>query len=173
MNRRIVITGPESTGKSTITAYLADRLILPAAQEYARIYLERNGPHYTFDSLLEMSRGHRQYQHEQVPAAEPLGLFDTDLTNYKIWSEVIFGKCHPEITETLQRENSHVYLLCRPDLPWEFDPLRENPLNREELFERHRQQIEQLRRPYRIISGTGTARFEAAEKAALELIGQI
>ena len=170
MNKRIVITGPESTGKSAITAYLAEQLALPLAQEYARIYLEEHGPSYDFDLLLKMSRLHQQYQIEQVPVAEPLGLFDTDLINFKIWSEVVYGKCHPEIIASMESETNHVYLLCAPDLEWEFDPLRESCDNRDELFDLHRNEIERLNRPYVIIRGTGSARFEAAEKAARRLI---
>lgn len=171
MNKRIVIAGPESTGKSAITAHLAEKLDLPMAREYARIHLEKHGPSYDFDLLLEMSRLHRQYQTEQVPAAEPLGLFDTDLINYKIWCEVVYGKCHPEIVASMESETSHVYLLCAPDLKWKFDPLRESRDKRDELFDLHRNEIKRLNRPCIIIRGTGPARFAAAEKAALQLIG--
>lgn len=171
MKKRIVITGPESTGKSAITAHLAVKLALPLAQEYARIYLEEHGASYDFDLLLEMSRLHQQYQIEQVPVAEPLGLFDTDLINFKIWCEVVYGKCHPEIRATMESETNHVYLLCAPDLEWEFDPLRDSCDNRNELFDLHRNEIERLNRPYIIIRGTGSTRFDAAEKAALRLIG--
>lgn len=170
MNKRIVITGPESTGKSAITLHLADKLSLPSAQEYARIYLEEHGADYDYDLLLVMSRLHKQYQLEQVPAPEPLGIFDTDLINYRIWCDVVFGKCHPEIIESMEAETSHLYLLCYPDLEWEPDPLRKNPNDREELFDLHRREIERLNRPYIIIRGTGAARFKAAEDAALQLI---
>jgi nicotinamide riboside kinase len=121
--------------------------------------------------LLEISRLHKQYQTEQVPVTEPLGIFDTDLINFKIWCEVVFGKCHPDIVESMEAERNHVYLLCYPDLAWEPDPLRENPHNGGELFNLHQQEIERLSRPYITIRGTGSARFEAAERAALHLIG--
>jgi NadR type nicotinamide-nucleotide adenylyltransferase len=170
MSKRLVITGPESTGKSALAEHLARKLALPWAQEYARIHLEKEGSDYDFDLLLEISRLHKQYQMEQVPAADPLGIFDTDLINFKIWCDVVFGKCHPEIQKAMQAETNHVYLLCYPDLEWEADPLRENRYNRDELFDLHRQEIERLNRPYRIIRGTGPARFELAEKAAFHLL---
>ncbi len=109
---RIVLTGPESTGKSTLTAAVAEALGVPSAQEYARIHLERHGPRYTYDSLLELSRLHLAYQRAHVPGNAAIGVLDTDLVNYKIWCEVVFGKCHPEIIDAMESETSHVYLLC-------------------------------------------------------------
>ena len=170
LNKRIVITGPESTGKSAITTYLARRLDVPFADEYARIFLQKNGPEYDYDLLLEMSRQHRKYQNRHVPPNAALGLLDTDLTNYEIWCREVFGKCHDEILSGVKDEKGHVYLLCSPDLPWEADPLREHPEDRERLFDQHKTLLEKLNRPYLIIQGNGRERFEAAEQAALRLI---
>lgn len=170
MNKRIVIAGPESTGKSVITAHLADRLHLPSAQEYARMYMEAKGPEYDYELLLTMSRKHKTYQQEQVPENAAIGIFDTDLINYKIWCEEVFGKCHQEILDGVESESSHVYLLCYPDLPWEPDPLRENKDDRLRLFDLHKQELDRLNRPYIVIKGTGADRFAAAEQAALKLI---
>ena len=170
MNKRIVLTGPESTGKSRITAYLADRFRLPAAQEYARIYLEKNGPAYDYDLLLQLSRLHKKHQDEQVSDVAPLGIFDTDLINYKIWCEVVYGKCHPEIITAMEAETHHVYLLCYFDIPWEYDPLREHRSDRPKLFERHKQEIERLGRPYIVITGLGEERFEKSALAMEKLI---
>lgn len=168
---RIVLTGPESTGKSALTAALADALHLPAAQEYARIHLEKHGPSYDYDMLLALHRLHRTYQREQVPPTVPAGLFDTDLINYKIWCDVVFGQCHPEIIAHMQAETSHVYLLCYPDIPWEPDPLREHPDERLMLFDRHLAEIQSLGRPYVVIRGLGEARVTAARAAVLALTG--
>ena len=169
---RLVLTGPESTGKSALTVHLAQHLGLPHALEYARDYLEQHGADYTYDVLLEMSRGHLAHQARCVPPAAPVGVFDTDLTNYKIWSEVAYGRCHEEILAALERETSHVYLLCYPDLPWEPDPLREHPHDRMKLFELHRRELERLGRRYEIIRGVGPARYAMAELAAARLLAR-
>jgi nicotinamide riboside kinase len=163
---RIVATGPESTGKSAIVAFLAASLRLPAANEYARIHLETYGPTYDYPLLLELSRWHTSYQRACFPPSAPAGIFDTDLINYKVWCEVAYGKCHPEIIEGVADETNHVYLLCYPDLAWEPDPLREHPDDRMMLFERHLAEIERLQRPYVVIKGTGEDRFQAAHAAA-------
>ena len=165
MTIRIVLTGPESTGKSALTTHLAGVLGLPYAGEYARTHLEQNGPAYDYRLLLDMSRWHISYQQALVPDTVPAALFDTDLINYKIWCEVAYGSCHPEIIEAMESESHHVYLLCYPDIPWEPDPLREHPNDRMMLFDRHRAEIERLGRPYRIITGLGMERYRAAEEA--------
>ena len=166
---RIVITGAESSGKSTLTHQLGERLGLPVAMEYARIYLEQHGPDYDLSILLKMSRLHRTYQAQEISPESPLGIFDTDLINYKIWAEEVFGYCPSEILKAIKAEAHHVYLVCEPDLPWEFDPLRENPTNRSRLFQRHLEEICNLNRPFRIVSGTEEKRLDHAESAVIQL----
>jgi len=170
MKTRIVLAGPESTGKSDLTLHLARTFKLPFALEYARMYLEHHGPEYDYDQLLEMSRGHRKYQRSCLPESTPAGFLDTDLINYKIWCEVVFGRCHDEILRGIEAETDHVYLLCYPDLPWEYDPLRENRHDRDMLFERHVKEIEQLKRSCYVIKGTGRVRYLAAESAVRTII---
>ncbi len=167
---RLVLTGPESSGKSALTAHLGAFLGVPYALEYARIFLEKHGPSYDYDLLLEISRKHAIYQQAMAPADEPAGILDTDLINFKIWCEVAYGRCHPEIVAGLNRETHHVYLLCFPDLPWAPDPLREHPTQRMMLFERHRAEIERTGRRYEVIRGIGADRYRAAEAAARRLL---
>ncbi|HMP76036.1 MAG TPA: ATP-binding protein [Kiritimatiellia bacterium] len=167
---RLVLTGPESSGKSVLTEHLGQHLAIPFALEYARIYLEEHGPAYDYELLLKIGRGHKLYQDAMVPPDAPLGIFDTDLINYKVWYEVAFGRCHEELLAARAREFNHRYLLCYPDLPWEPDPLREHPNDRLMLFERHKEEIERLGRPYEIVRGIGPARYRAAEEAAARLL---
>ncbi len=169
---RLVLTGPESTGKSTLTEFLGQQLGLPFAREYARIYLERHGPAYDYDLLLPLSREHARYQRSEVPSDAVAGVLDTDLLNYKIWCEVAYGRCHPEIIAAIEGEAHHVYLLCYPDLPWEPDPLREHPHERMMLFDRHRAEIERLGRRYEIIRGSGEERTRAALHASHRLLAR-
>lgn len=165
MPLRIVLTGPESTGKSRLAAHLAKRYGVPCAQEYARIYLEAHGPQYDYDLLRQLAGDHLAHQARSVPPSAPLGILDTDLINYKIWCDVVFGRCHQEILAALARETNHAYLLCAPDVPWTPDPLRENPHDRPALFERHRREIERLGRSVGVVTGLGRARYRNAEAA--------
>ncbi|MCZ7590892.1 MAG: AAA family ATPase [Kiritimatiellae bacterium] len=167
--KRLVLTGPESSGKSALSEHLAHVLGIPLALEYARFYLEEHGPHYDYDLLLTIARGHLDYQRTKAPPDAPLAVLDTDLINFKVWSEVAFGRFHPELQLALAEESNHLYLLCYPDLPWESDPLREHPHARLMLYERHKAEIERLHRPYEIIRGIGEERYRNAEAAAKRL----
>lgn len=170
--RKIVTTGPESSGKSHIAKELSQQLHCPWIPEYARIYLERHGPEYDYPTVLELAMTHKQHQ-EGTLLKHPdvdLVLLDTDLLTYEVWCEVVFGKCHPWISEKLKSEDDHRYLLCYPDLPWEEDPLRENPDNRLELFELYKSKLDALSRPYRILKGSGEKRLQNALAAVEELM---
>ncbi|WP_428033409.1 AAA family ATPase [Amphritea sp.] len=169
---RIVITGAESSGKSTLTEYLGRTLKLPYALEYARYYLEQYGPDYDLAGLTRLSVLHQQYQQTEVSCDAALGIFDTDLINYKIWAEVVFGCCPEVISAGIGMESSHVYLLCKPDLPWEPDPLRQNPDDREQLYQRHLQEIKRLGRPFEIVEGAGERRLANASAAVKRLIAK-
>lgn len=165
MNLRIVLAGPESTGKTMLAELLARTFGVPLASEYARMYLEAHGPAYDYDLLLDLSRGHRAHQRERVPESAPLGVFDTDLINYRIWCDVVYGRCHAEILDAMEAETNHAYLLCYPDLPWQPDPLRESERELDRLYDLHVREIERLGRPYEVIRGVGPARVECAEAA--------
>lgn len=170
--RRIVLTGPESSGKTALTIHLSKHLGAPHALEYARIYLEKYGPEYDYDLLLKIAEGHLAYQQDIIPADAPLAILDTDLINYKVWSEVAFGKFHPELLHELEKESEHLYLLCYPDLPWLPDPLREHPQARMMLFERHKAAIEEFNRPCEIVRGIGEVRYHNAEEAVKRLLAK-
>ena len=146
--------------------HVAAALGLPFAKEYARIHLEENGHEYDYEMLKDLSHRHIAYQRALVPSSAKAGVYDTDLINYKIWCEVAYGKCHPEIIAAMKLETNHAYLLCYPDIPWEPDPLREHPNDRMMLFDRHVAEIERLGRPYHVIKGLGADREANALAAA-------
>lgn len=160
--KKIVLTGPESTGKSWLCEKLAEHFHTVYAPEYARLYLEKNGVDYNFEILEKIIHGHLQHQQKYLGQAAGLIFLDTDLINFKIWEEVVFGKTHTFLTKALNTESDHLYLLTYPDIPWESDPLRENPENRGELFELHKAETEKLNRPHRIVKGNKEKRLQNA-----------
>ena len=170
LGKRIVITGPESSGKSTLAASLAQEFELPMATEYARIHLETFGAGYDEISVIAMARQHLIHQREMVPQEAPLGIFDTDLLNYKIWCDVAFARCDESILNGITQEPNHVYLVCYPDLPWVADPLREHPHDRLMLYERHLAEIRKTGRAYIVVRGEGEKRSDAAREAMGKLM---
>ncbi|MGM0581713.1 MAG: AAA family ATPase [Bacteroidota bacterium] len=161
--KKIAIIGPESTGKSTLTKGLAKHFQEPFVPEYGRKYLEENGSEYEKSDLLKISKGMLEAEKEQAKNANQFLFCDTDLIMMKVWYEVKYGECHPFILEKLTENPYGFHLLCAPDLPWETDPLRENPNIREELFDRYQKELEDYGFDYSIISGTKN-RLEKAIK---------
>jgi nicotinamide riboside kinase len=87
---------------------------------------------------------------------------DTELLVTMIWSQFVFGKVSPWITEQLSKQKYNLILLTNIDIPWTFDPLREHPDHREELFYLYKKKLQDLHLPYEIVSGTGNERVENA-----------
>ena len=158
----IVITGPESTGKTTLARQLAEQLDVPWVPEFARTWLEERNGVYTQADLLTMARGQWEAI-ETARADNPVVVADTDVLTHLIWSREKYGSDVPEMQELWPLRPPFFHLLCKPDIPWEPDPLRETPHLREFLFEEHLSRLNASKLPYAIISGH--ARFEQALKA--------
>jgi len=160
--KKIAITGPESTGKSWLAEKLAAQYKTSWQPEYAREYLEKNGLKYSINDLEKIAKG----QHERMLQAENrnqgLVFFDTELAVIKIWYEVVFKKCPIFIEEMLAKQKVDLYLLCYPDFPWEFHPMRENPDNRDFLFELYENELKKHNFNYRIVKGKGQERLKNA-----------
>lgn len=163
----IVLSGAESSGKSTLGRWFSERPEILYVPEYARMYMEKHGTTYDEQLLNKLWTEHLVFQQENIQQKENehLALLDTDLITYQIWFEVVFGNVPNKLLECINLEQHHGYLLCYPDIEWSPDPLRENPNNRLKLFERHVELIKKHQRPFQIIKGDGNLRKQNAETA--------
>ncbi len=159
---RIVLTGPESTGKTTLARSLAEHFQTLYVPEYAREYLEGLDRPYRLEDLETIARTQRARQEEAARRARHFLFCDTDLLVIKIWAEYRFGTCPPWVERQLRAAPPNLYLLCSPDLPWEPDPLRENPHDRPELFQRYLRELSRMNAPFEIIQGQGAERLAQA-----------
>lgn len=162
--KKIVITGPECSGKSELTKALAEHYHMPWVPEYARTYLPRLPRSYEASDLIAIAMGQEGavYEREsQFPNASLL-FVDTWTIVLQIWYRYRFGAPPAFFEEMSARHTIDHYLLCSPDLPWTDDPLRENPNDRDALFEQYREFLTQSKAPYTIISGRGSERIDAA-----------
>lgn len=167
--RKIVITGPESSGKSSLAQALAKHYGVSPVPEYARTYLERLDRAYEEKDLLSIAKGQVAWEETFALQMKDWLILDTSLIVLKIWSEHKYGRCHPYILEKLQSNNYDLFLLCRPDIPWVFDPLRENPFDRETLFVLYQRELQVLGFPYVEVSGEGKERLNQAIDALHQL----
>ena len=165
--KRIAILGPESTGKSTLAAALADYFHEPLVPEVAREYLEKLPRSYAFEDLLQIGVQQMQLEDKLAGEAKSHLFCDTDLRVIQVWSLHRFGKIDPWVLEELERRTYDLILLCAPDLPWRADPLREYPELeiREQFFEQYLQLTKRSGFPYQIIAGDAPERLRAAIEA--------
>ncbi|MGN6530404.1 MAG: AAA family ATPase [Ginsengibacter sp.] len=182
--KKIVVIGPESTGKSTLCEKLAAHYNTLWVPEYAREYLQKNGCNYKYEDLLTIAKGQieleegiryqvagirygvsdTRYQ-SHISNLIPHALFiDTDLYVIKVWSEFVFNKCENWILNRIAERKYDLYLLCDTDLPWVEDVLREYPDEtiRKRLFHFYKDAMINQSTPWSVISGTYQERFDQA-----------
>lgn len=168
--KKIVVIGPESTGKTTLCAQLAKHFNTLWVPEYAREYLETNGKDYTYEELLVIAKGqinledsiHLQFSNQ----TSHLLFIDTDMYVMKVWCEYVFNKCHNWVLNRIAERKYDGYLLCNTDLPWVEDNLREYPDTeiRNKLYHFYKESLINQPVPWVEISGSYEERFEKSIK---------
>ena len=173
--RVVCATGPESTGKTTLCRQLAATFAVPWLPEYAREHLAGRAE-YDETDVAAIAREQTRRERELV-AASPAGVvLDTDLSVILIWWREKFGPPPPWLERALATQSPRCYLLCRPDLPWQPDPLRETAGDRERLrrhYNAYRDLLTAHGLPFVVIEGRGEARHKAARRAAASCLGAI
>ena len=167
-DKKIVVIGPESTGKSTLCEMLSAHYQTRWVPEYAREYLVEHGMDYTFDNLLTIAKG--QLAGEEKIAGEMhqgLLFIDTDMYVMKVWCEFVFNRCHQWIIDQIALRRYDFYFLCNTDLPWAADPLREYPdlESREKLFHIYKDLLQNQSTPWIEITGGAPDRLPQAIRA--------
>ena len=147
-SHKIIITGPESSGKTTLCQQLSNHFNIPFTQEFARLYIDSLDRDYIINDLLSIAK-------QQLKSEFKSQLLDTDLITIKIWSEYKYGRCDKWILDEIEKQKSEkrFYILCSPDIPWEADNQRENPNDRKKLFEIYKKELENLKHKYFILNG--------------------
>jgi NadR type nicotinamide-nucleotide adenylyltransferase len=179
--KKIVVIGPESTGKSTLCEQLADHYKTDWVKEYAREYLLANGTDYTFDDLLVIAKGQLDAEDKcsmlnaqhATRNNKPSTIFiDTDMYVMKVWCEFVFEKCHNFILNEIVERKYDLYLFCNVDLPWVKDELREYPdlELREKLYHIYKDALINQNTPWVDISGSYDQRLQTAINAVDKLI---
>ena len=151
---RIAFTGPESSGKTTMSKWLSEHLSFDFVEEYAREYLSQKTD-YNREDLNKIAI--EQFRRNQ--ASGNLAI-DTEMLVMKLWHEEKYKYCSDLILELLERQKLDFYFLCKPDIPWEVDPLRENPLDRDRLFVKYEETLIEQGFDYVVLKGTFIERQE-------------
>ena len=171
---KVVLFGPESTGKTTLSRQLARHYNSVWVREFARQYLQNkwNNERKTCEpsDLIPIARGQIKLENELASKANKVLICDTDLLETKVYSEAYYiGSCDP-ILEKYAIENSYdLYLLTYIDIPWEADDLRDKPKQREEMFNAFESELKKHNKPYVILKGNKETRL----KEAINLIDKL
>ncbi len=152
--KRILITGVESTGKTTLATELAQYYNVPLVREMSREYLENINTNYSQDDILAIAKLQikeiNKYEYNQSPYL----IVDTAMLVLKIWSIYKYGSCDPFIINKLEGLKWDLILLPYFDVPFEEDPLRENPYNRSELFKLYHKNLESSNENFYVLKGS-------------------
>lgn len=156
--KKIVIIGPECTGKSTLTQALAKHFNAPYIDEYARKYISQLRREYAEADILTIAKGQIELE-KSCSTSQDFLFLDTDLIVCKVWSVFKYGRCHPWILDQIEQRHYDYYLLCDIDLQWEDDKQREHPNHRQELFDIYQNELEKYNKSYSVVSGMERVRF--------------
>lgn len=162
--KKIVVIGPESTGKSTLCAQLAEHYKTAWCPEFAREYLKETGGKYSYADLLNIAHGQLELEDTMQLQANNFYFIDTDMYVMKVWCEVVFENCHTWILKQIAKRQYDLYLLCDVDLPWVRDELREYPdlEFRKKLYGMYRDLVINQETNWAEISGADAQRLQMA-----------
>ena len=167
--KKVAIIGPECTGKSDLSKFLAEHFKTAWVPEYARGFIDRLRRPYNQSDLLTIAHGQLRIEDEWTSDANQVLICDTNLYVIKIWSEFKFGNCDKEILQHIANRKYDLYLLTYIDIPWENDPQREHPQKREQLYLHYLTEMKSQSVPFVEIKGERDAR----RKTAIEAIDRL
>ena len=174
---KVVLFGPESSGKTTLSTQLARHYNTVWAPEFAREYLQEkwNNERKTCDAsdLIPIAKGQMKLENRLARKADKILICDTDLLETKVYSEEFYGGFVDKKLDKAAIKNTYdLYLLTYIDTPWEADDLRDRPEQRLEMFTAFENALKKYDRPYILLKGNKETRLKEATEAIDKLIAQ-
>lgn len=174
---RVVLTGSESTGKTTLGAQLALHYGVLCVPEFVRGYAERKGAPLDTTDHEPIARGQvvneEAYRTRAREAGHTLLLHDTDLLSTVTYCHHYYGLCPSFIEElAVERRPAH-YLLLDIDVPWVPDGVRDRGDRRHEVQQLFVHTLTRLGAPYTVVSGSWSERFARATTAVDTLLSHL
>ena len=171
MIQRVVITGAESTGKTTLAHALADYYNEPWTKEFVRHYVEQLDRELQFEDLESIARGQLAAEDEQLKQAQNLIIHDTNILSSIIYAQHYFKTKLDWVDKHFKERNYSLYILCIPDIPWEKDTgQRESPRARAQLHQTFKAKLNALKLPHVEISGSKEVRLQQVVELINKLI---
>jgi NadR type nicotinamide-nucleotide adenylyltransferase len=167
---RVVVYGPESTGKTTLCKDLAAYYKTQWVPEFARDFLQdkwdQKQEPCSLSDLPLIAKGQLESENKRLKEANKILICDTNILVTQIWSETHFGGyCDPQIINATQQLEYDLYLLTGIDIPWEADDLRDRPNDREYMFQCFERKLNEQKKVYKHITGSRENRINLATTA--------
>lgn len=174
---KVVLFGPESTGKTTLSRHLARYYNSVWVPEYAREYLQDkwNNDRKTCEpeDLVPIAIGQMKLENDLAKKTDTVLICDTDLLETKVYSEAYYaGTCDPVLDKYAIENSYDLYFLTYIDVPWETDDLRDKPNERERMFKAFEDALKKYNRPYVLLKGGKRERLEKAVKHIDKLLAK-
>lgn len=166
----IAVTGPESTGKSELCAALAAHYGTVFVPEQSRAYLEQLNRKWQYEDVLAIARLQQAANSAALHTNHPIVFCDTELVAIKVWLKFYDLPCPRWVEDAIEADVYTHYLLMDIDLPWVSDALRENPADRQTLFNSFVTELQHHGKPYSVVSGSETLRVQNAIEVVHSLV---
>lgn len=166
---RIVIYGPESTGKTTLAKELAKEYQTQWVPEFARDYLQKKWDSKkelcSKEDLIQIVQGQMNEENRLVKTAKQFLFCDTNVLVTQVWSETHFeGFCDPRIQKCADTFQYDHYFLTHIDVPWQADDLRDRPNDRKEMYNSFKALLVKKKSPFTVLKGSHHYRMEIAKQ---------
>ena len=166
----VVITGPESCGKSTLANQLSQEFGGQWVPEYARIFVESLNRYYEYKDVEHIARHQYDEFIKLRDEKSALLFFDTYLIITKVWFTHVYKRYPIWLDEAIRNSKVDLFMLCTPELVWVSDSVRENGHLRDYLFEQYKKELEQYGFNYVVVSGEGEDRILLAKEYINQLL---
>lgn len=171
---RVVLYGPESTGKTCLAKELAEYYDTVYVKEFSRIYAEakaQNNLRLTKEDVLPIAIGQIQLENEQIKKANKLLICDTDLLETQVYSEFYYNGFCPDLVKNYAGRNHYdLYFLTYIDMPWEADGIRDQPETRLQMFNAFKQALVNSKKRFVLIEGSFEERLNICKKQIDKLL---
>lgn len=174
---KIVLVGPESSGKSTLAKALAIHYNTTWVPEFARAYLQQKrastGASWDHTDLMPIALGQIQLENQSLSNANNILFCDTDLLATYVYACVYYPKMDFSLLYSAMLKHQYdLYILTDIDIPWVLDDVRVGANKRKDMFDAFEALMLKLERPYLIVSGAHSERLKCAIQRIDEIVGR-